>query len=127
MAAAAGALLAVLSTAALLINAYFASLVLGRWPRLRRTLGRLFTTCGADTSTCAIVAATPYARLFGGAPNVAAGVPWCVALLGLAAYWIASGRLAVPWPYLAVAVATLLAGAYLIYALVVVLKQPCPL
>jgi len=127
MAAAAGALLAVLSTAALLINAYFASLVLGRWPRLRRSLGRLFTTCGADTSTCAIVAATPYARLFGGAPNVAAGVPWCVALLGLAAYWIATGRLVVPWPYLAVAVATLLAGTYLIYALVVVLKQPCPL
>ena len=127
MAAAAGALLAVLATAALLINAYFASLVLGRWPRLRRSLGRLFTTCGADTSTCAIVAATPYARLFGGAPNVAAGVPWCVALLGLAAYWIATGRLVVPWPYLAVAVATLLAGAYLIYALVVVLKQPCPL
>jgi uncharacterized membrane protein len=127
MAAAAGALLAVLSTAALLINAYFASLVLGRWPRLRRSLGRLFTTCGADTSTCAIVAATPYARLFGGAPNVAAGVPWCVALLGLAAYWIATGRLVAPWPYLAVAVATLLAGAYLIYALVVVLKQPCPL
>jgi uncharacterized membrane protein len=127
MAAAAGALLAVLSAAALLINAYFASLVLGRWPRLRRSLGRLFTTCGADTSTCAIVAATPYARLFGGAPNVAAGVPWCVALLGLAGYWIATGRLVAPWPYLAVAVATLLAGAYLIYALVVVLKQPCPL
>jgi len=127
MAAAAGALLAVLATAALLINAYFASLVLGRWPRLRRSLGRLFTTCGADTSTCAIVAATPYARLFGGAPNVAAGVPWGVALLGLAAYWIATGRLVVPWPYLAVAVATLLVGGYLIYALVVVLKQPCPL
>lgn len=127
MALAAGALLAVLSTAALLINVYFASLVLGRWPRVRRALGRLFTTCGADTSTCAIVAATPYARLFGGAPNVAAGVPWCLALLGLAASWIATGRLVVPWPYLAVAVATLLAGAYLIYALVVVLKQPCPL
>lgn len=127
MALAAGALLAVLSTAALLINVYFASLVLGRWPRVRRALGRLFTTCGADTSTCAIVAATPYARLFGGAPNVAAGVPWCLALLGLAVSWIATGRLVVPWPYLAVAVATLLAGAYLIYALVVVLKQPCPL
>jgi len=127
MAATAGVLLAVLSAAALLINVYFASLVLGRWPRLRRALGRLFTTCGADTSSCAIVAATPYARLFGGAPNVAAGVPWCLALLGLAAYWIATGRLVVPWPYLAGAVATLLVGAYLIYALVAVLKQPCPL
>ena len=127
MAAAAGALLALLAAGALLINLYFASLVLGRWPRLRRTLGRLFTACGADTSSCAIVAATPYARLFGGAPNVAAGIPWCVALLGLAAYWTVSGRLAVPWPYLAVALATLPVGAYLIYALAVVLRQPCPL
>jgi len=127
MAAAAGALLALLAAGALLINLYFASLVLGRWPRLRRALGRLFTTCGADTSSCAIVAATPYARLFGGAPNVAAGIPWCLALLALAGYWIASGRLFVPWPYLAVAVATLLVGAYLIYALAVVLEQPCPL
>jgi uncharacterized membrane protein len=127
MAAAAGALLAVLAAASLLINLYFASLVFGRWPRLRRALGRLFTACGADTSSCAIVAATPYARLFGGAPNVAAGIPWCLALLGLAAYWTASGHLVVPWPYLAAALATLLLGAYLIYALAVVLKQPCPL
>ena len=127
MAAAAGALLALLAAGALLINLYFASLVLGRWPWLRRALGRLFTACGADTSSCAIVAATPYARLFGGAPNVAAGIPWCLALLGLAGYWTATGRLVVPWPYLALAVATLLVGAYLIYALAVVLKQPCPL
>jgi uncharacterized membrane protein len=127
MAAAAGALLALLAAGALLINLYFASLVLDRWPRLRRALGRLLTACGADTSSCAIVAATPYARLFGGAPNVAAGIPWCLALLGLSGYWIASGRLFVPWPYLAVAVATLLVGAYLIYALAVILEQPCPL
>jgi uncharacterized membrane protein len=127
MASAAGALLALLAGAALLINLYFAALILGRWPRLRRALGRLLTECGADTSSCAIVAATPYARLLGGAPNVAAGIPWCVALLGLAAYWIASGRMVVPWPYLVVAAGTLLVGVYLIYALVVVLKQPCPL
>ena len=127
MAAAAGALLALLAAGALLINLYFASLVLGRGPRLRGALGRLFTACGADTSSCAIVAATPYARLFRGAPNVAAGIPWCLALLGLAAYWAASGRLVVPWPYLAVALATLVVGAYLIYALAVVLRQPCPL
>jgi uncharacterized membrane protein len=127
MASAAGALLALLAGAALLINLYFAALILGRWPRLRGALGRLLTACGADTSSCAIVATTPYARLLGGAPNVAAGIPWCVALLGLAAYWIASGRMVVPWPYLVVAAGTLLVGVYLIYALVVVLKQPCPL
>ena len=127
MATAAGALLALLAAAALLINLYFASLALGRWPALRRALGRLFTACGADTSSCAVVVATPYARLFGGAPNVLVGIPWCLALLGLAAYWMASGRLVVPWPYLAVAAASLAVGAYLIYALVAVLKQPCPL
>jgi uncharacterized membrane protein len=127
MAAAAGAVLALLATAALLINLYFASLAFGRWPGLRRVLGRLFTACGAETSSCAVVVATPYARLFGGAPNVVAGIPWCLALLGLAGYWMAVGRVVVPWPYLVVAAASLVVGAYLIYALVAVLKQPCPL
>lgn len=127
MPVAAGAVLALLASAALLVNLYFAALILGRWPRLRGALGRLFDACGAETSSCAVVAATPYARLLGGAPNVAAGIPWCLALLGLGAYWIAAGRLVVPWPYLVVAAATILVGAYLIYALVVVLKQPCPL
>jgi uncharacterized membrane protein len=126
MAALAGAVLALLATAALLVNLYFAALALG-WSGLQARLGRLFNACGAETSSCAIVFATPYARLFGGAPNVAAGIPWCLALLGLAGYWIATGRLVVPWPYLVVALGTLLVGAYLIYALVVVLKQPCPL
>jgi uncharacterized membrane protein len=126
MAAAAGALLALLAAGALLVNLYFASIALG-WPRLRAALGGFFNACGAETSSCVIVFATPYARLFGGAPNVAAGIPWCLALLGLAGTWVATGRLVVPWPFLAVAAATLAVGAYLIYALVVVLKQPCPL
>jgi len=127
MAAAAGALLALLAVAALLVNLYFVSLMLGRWPRARQALSRFFNACGADTSSCAIVVATPYARLFGGAPNVAAGIPWSLAVLGLAVSWIATGRMVAPWPYLAVAGATVVVGAYLIYALVVVLKQPCPL
>jgi uncharacterized membrane protein len=126
MAAAAGGLLALLATAALLVNLYFASIALG-WSGVRSRLGRFFNACGAETSSCVIVFATPYARLFGGAPNVAAGIPWGLSLLGLAAYWIGTGRLVVPWPYLFVAAATLLVGAYLIYALVAVLKQPCPL
>lgn len=126
MATGAGVLLALLATGALLINLYFASIALG-WAGLRARLGRFFNACGADTSSCVIVFATPYARLFGGAPNVAAGIPWCLSLLGLAAYWIVAGRLVVPWPYLVVAAGTLVVGAYLIYALVAVLKQPCPL
>jgi uncharacterized membrane protein len=126
MAALAGAALAALASVALLVNLYFAAIAL-RWSGVRERVGRLFNACGADTSSCAVVFATPYARLFGGAPNVAAGIPWALALLGLAAYWMATGRLVVPWPYLVVAAGTLAVGAYLVYALVAVLKQPCPL
>jgi uncharacterized membrane protein len=122
-----GVLLLLLLVPALLVNLYFTSLILGRWGRLRARLGALFNACGADTSTCAIVVRTPYARLFGGAPNVWLGLAWCLALAPLALYWIATGVAVVPWPYLAVAAGTLAVGVYLGYALVAVLKQPCPL
>ena len=127
MAAAAGLLLAALTLAALLINVYFTSLLLDRGRHLRAALARLFNSCGADTSSCAVVLQTPFARMFGGVPNVALGIAWCVALLALAVYWIVAGRVVVPWPYLAVAAGTVVVGAYLVHALVAVLKQPCPL
>ena len=127
MAVAAGLLLLALTAAALLINVYFTALLLGRGRRLRAGLGRLFNACGADTSSCSAVVNTPFARMFGGVPNVALGIAWCLALLGLALYWIGTGRLVVPWPYLAVAAGTVVVGVYLVYALVAVLKQPCPL
>src|SRR5881628_4244111 len=85
--------LMVLIVPALLINLYFTSLMLDRWPRFRHRLGALFTTCGADTSSCAIVVRTPYARLFGGAPNVYVGIVWNVACVALALAWVTSGRL----------------------------------
>jgi len=119
--------LVVLTVPALFINLYFTSLMLGRWPGFRHRLGVLFTTCGADTSSCAIVVRTPYARLFGGAPNVHVGIVWNVALLGLALSWMVSGRVAVPWPYLIVGAVSVLVGVYLVRALVVDLRQPCPL
>ncbi len=119
--------LVALTVPALLINLYFTSLMLDRWPALRRRLGDLFTSCGADTSSCAIVVQTPYARLFGGAPNVHVGLAWNVALLGLALSWIVRGGVTVPWPYLVVAAASVLVGLYLVRALVVDLRQPCPL
>ncbi len=127
MALAAGLALAALTVPAQLINLYFASLVLGRWAGLRRGLSSLFTSCGADTSSCALVVRTPYARIFAGAPNVYLGIAWCLALLALAACWIATGRVVVPWPFLVVAAGTVAVGAYLAYVLVFVLKQPCPL
>jgi hypothetical protein len=119
--------LVALTVPALLINLYFALLMLGRWPGLHHRLGGLFTSCGADTSSCAIVVQTLYARLFGGAANVHVGIAWNVALLSLALSWVVSGRVAVPWPYLVVAAASVLVGLYLVRALVVDLRQPCPL
>jgi uncharacterized membrane protein len=102
-------------------------LLLDRRPGLRDGLGALFRTCGADTSSCAIVVRTPYARLFGGAPNVHVGIIWNLALLGLAVAWMLTGRATVPWLYLIVAGASVLVGLYLVRALVVDLRQPCPL
>lgn len=119
--------LVVLTVPALLINLYFTLLQLDRGPGLRDSLGALFRACGADTSSCAIVVRTPYARLFGGAPNVHVGILWNLALIGLAVWWMLTGRATVPWPYLIVAGASVLAGLYLVRALVVDLRQPCPL
>ena len=119
--------LVVLTIPALLINLYFTLLLLDRGRGIRESLGALFRTCGADTSSCAIVVRTPYARLFGGAPNVHVGIIWNLALLGLAVAWIMTGRATVPWLYLIVAGASVLVGLYLVRALVVDLRQPCPL
>jgi len=127
MATFAGVALWLLALPAFLINLYFLSLVLDLWPGLRRRLSALFRACRADTSTCAVVAATPYARLFGGLPNVTAGIPWCLALAALATAWLVSGRLFVPVPFLVVSLGTLGVAAYLMHALLVVLKIPCPL
>jgi uncharacterized membrane protein len=74
-----------------------------------------------------VVVKTPYARIFGGVPNVALGIVWCAALAGLAVAWLRTGQVFVPWPFLVIAAGTLVVATYLIYALVVVLKQPCPL
>lgn len=119
--------LVLLTVPALLINLYFTLLLLDRGPGLRDSLGALFRTCGADTSSCAIVVRTPYARLFGGAPNVHVGILWNLALIGLAVWWMLTGRATVPWPYLIVAGASVLVGLYLVRLLVVDLRQPCPL
>lgn len=126
-ASAAAALVLALVVPAMLINVYFTSLILERWARLRGRLAWLFHACGADTSNCAVVVKTPYARIFGGVPNVALGIVWCLALAGLALRWLSTGQVFVPWPFLTVALGTLVVAAYLVYALIVVLKQPCPL
>jgi hypothetical protein len=52
---------------------------------------------------------------------------WNLALIGLAVWWMLTDRVTVPWPYLIVAGASVLVGLYLVRALVVDLRQPCPL
>jgi uncharacterized membrane protein len=113
--------------ALLVINVYFMALILGRWPRVRQLLSRFLTACRADTSSCAVVARSSYARMIGGIPNVSLGIPWALAVAALGLAWMVTGRPVVPWPLLLVAGLTVVAAVYLIYALQVVLRQPCPL
>ena len=123
----AAALLAALALPALLINVYFSSLILDRWPVLRLSLAGLFGVCGVETGSCSLVAKTRYARMFGGLPNAFVGILWCLALFGLAGYWAATGTSVVPWPFLLTAAASVVVAGYLVHALAIVLKQPCPL
>lgn len=81
--------------------------------------------CRLEERTCATVVFTPSARVFG-PPNSLLGLTFYAALLaGAAAGWLADPRL---WPlYLAASLATVGLGAYLSYALLFVLRVPCPL
>lgn len=81
--------------------------------------------CRLEERTCATVVFTPSARVFG-PPNSLLGQAFYAALLAGAV----AGRLADPllWPlYLAASLVTVGLGAYLSYALLFVLRVPCPL
>lgn len=127
MARAAATALLLLSAAILLVSAYFATLSLDRLPRLRRRLGGLLGACGIETSSCAALAHTSQARLFGGVPNSVVGLGWGIALAGLALHWLYADGLHVPIVFLGVAAASLAVGAYLVLSLLFVLRRPCPL
>jgi uncharacterized membrane protein len=111
----------------LLVSAYFTTLLVPSLARLRAGLGRLFGSCGIETSSCATVSRTAQARLLGGVPNAVLGLLWALALLALAVTWLATGGVRVPTAFLAAALAGLLASAWLAYHLVFVLRRPCPL
>ena len=127
MVAAVAALVAAIATVLFLIATYFTTLTLGVAPGLSARLGSWLRVCGADGSTCSIVARTSYARLFGGVPNAVFGMAWSLALIGLAGAWLVVGRLFVPLPYALVAGATVLTGFVLVYALLRILHQKCTL
>ncbi len=81
--------------------------------------------CRLEERTCATVVFTPSARVFG-PPNSLLGQAFYAALLaGAAAGWLTDPRF---WPlYLAASLVTVGLGAYLSYALLFVLRVPCPL
>ena len=83
------------------------------------------TFCRLEERTCATVVFTPSARVFG-PPNSLLGQVFYTAVLAGAV----AGRLADPglWPlYCAASLVTVGLGVYLSYALLFVLRVPCPL
>ena len=115
------------SALAFVINLYFISMMVPFPERLKRLLGTAAHVCGVEGGVCEIVVQTPYARMFGGVPNVFVGLGWNVWVVGIAIALAATGRLFFPWATLAVAAASLLVAGYLIAVLLFVLKKPCPL
>lgn len=74
-------------------------------------------------TSCAAVAATPQGMLFL-APNVVWGIGWYAAV---AAFAVVGGPAWACWAFVAGALVALAVGAYLVHALVVVLRMPCAL
>jgi uncharacterized membrane protein len=124
--AAAWAMIA-LSILGLAINLYFVSLFYSVPPWLAGALGGAARACGIDGGACKRVVLTPYARLFGGRPNVVLGLPWSLLTLACAAVFLATGAFPLWWPCVLVAFASVVVGVYLTYVLFFVLKEPCPL
>ena len=81
--------------------------------------------CRLEERTCASVVFTPSARVFG-PPNSLLGQLFYLALLaGTVSDWLTDPRL---WAlYLGVSLLTVGLGVYLSYALLFVLRVPCPL
>lgn len=122
-----GLALILISLFSLGINLYFFTLMYGRFPRLRRILKAGARSCGVDGSVCERVVQTPYARLFGGAPNVVVGLLWNAWVTSLAVLLLVTGHFYFLQVSLLLGAASVLVALYLIFALYVRLKEPCPL
>jgi len=115
------------SLVGLAINLYFVSLFYAVPAWFSGALGGAARACGIDGGACKRVVSTPYARLFGGKPNVAAGLPWSVLAIVCAAIYLATGVFPLWWLCLVIALASVVVGVYLTYVLFFVLREPCPL
>jgi len=116
-----------ISLVGLAINLYFTSLLYRLPAWLTRLPGGTAAACGVDGGSCKRVVQTPYARLFGGQPNVFVGLLWSVLVIALAAIYLQTGTFYLWWPCIAIAAASLLVAVYLVYVLLFVLHDPCPL
>jgi len=108
------------SLVGLVINLYFVALL---YP-VPGWVTRAALACGIDGGSCRRVVETPYARLFWGQPNVIVGLPWCVAVIVLAAICLATGTFYLWWPCMVVATGSVLVALYLVYVLLFRLRDP---
>lgn len=122
-----GVALIAISLLGLAINLYFAALIYPLPGWVGRGLGGAAAACGVDGGSCKRVVTTPYARIFGGVPNVAVGIPWCLLVIVLSAVYLATGTFHVRLPCLAIAGASVSIGIYLTWVLIARLREPCPL
>ena len=114
--------IALLAAVGLAIASYFTAVAF-RWTK--PDVRWIPPSCRLEERTCAAVVFTPSARVFG-PPNSLLGQVFYAALLaGTVGGWVSDPRY---WPlYLAAGVATVVLGVYLSYALLFVLRVPCPL
>ena len=116
-------LILALAFGGLIISLYFTFAYYGRVKK-SRWIPEIF--CAREGSSCVTVVQTPYARVFG-VPNSLLGVLYYAALIG----WVVAGsmlRIAwLSWALIAVGVATVALGFYLVYALRRILYIDCPL
>ena len=111
-----------LAAAGLAVASYFTA-VAYRWTKPDARWMPSF--CRLEERTCAAVVFTPSARVFGPPNSLLGQVFYASLLIGAAAGWLTDPRL---WPlYLAASLVTVGLGAYLGYALLFVLRAPCPL
>ena len=119
----AAALIAI-SLLGLAISLYFMSLLYPLPAWLTRALARAAKACGIDGGSCKRVVQTPYARMFGGAPNMIIGVAWSVGVIVLSAMYLLTGTFPL-WSFAVfVSLASVAVGVYLTIVLFFVLKDP---
>lgn len=109
------------------ISLYFTTLLYPLPAWLGRSLEQAAGACGIDGGACKRVVETPYARLFGGQPNVLMGLVWAVWVVVAASIHLATGGFPLWWTSVLVSWASLLVGVYLTWALFYRLREPCPL